>query len=198
MKDVHLHGSLQDRFGGPFSLDVRDPAEAVRALSCQIKGFSDAIGEAEWQVVMGSLDDGETLDEQTVQVGFGRQREMHILPAIQGAGDGAGKAIAGAALIGASFALGPAGLAIGGSTLLSGATIATMGASLALTGISQALTKTPQTGDYGDKADVEERPSFLFDGPVNNSAQGLPVPIVVGEIKTGSVVISASLTAEKM
>jgi predicted phage tail protein len=44
----------------------------------------------------------------------------------------------------------------------------------------------------------ENKPSFLFDGPVNTIAQGHPVPVGYGEMYVGSAVISAGIVTEEI
>lgn len=197
MKEIHLHGSLGARFGGPFSLAVRDPAEAIRALSTQLPGFRDALAEGDWHVVRGSLAEGSELDEQGLALALRDGQQMHLLPAASGAGRGAGKAIAGIALVGASFLIPGGGLAIGALTVSAG-TVASVGVGLALAGVGQMLTPMPGVGAYEQRERPDQRPSFLFDGPVNTSTQGICVPVVYGEVLTGSVVISAGMTAEEI
>lgn len=197
MKQIHLHGSLGARFGGPFSLVVRDPAEAVRALSCQLAGFRDALAVGDWHVVRGDLDAGEPVeDDDALHMALGHASEIHILPAGTGAGQGGvGKALAGVALIGAAFFTG--GLALGALTISSG-TLGAIGAGLAVAGVSQMLATTSNTDTYDEREKPDERPSFMFDGPVNTSTQGLPVPVVYGHLRVGSVVVSAGMTAEEL
>jgi predicted phage tail protein len=185
MKQIILHGSLA-HFGERFSLDVRDPAEAVRALTTQIKGFREAVEAGSWHVIRGPLEDGESLNEEGLTVGLGNQNEIHILPIAEGAGDGILQTIAGAALIAVSFFAGPL------QPFLFNA-----GVGLALGGVAQMLAPSPDS-NYDDRESPDQRPSFLFDGPVNTSTQGLPVPVVYGRIKTGSVVVSAGMTSEEL
>ncbi|XKE45761.1 hypothetical protein LG302_01050 [Halomonas organivorans] len=198
MKAIHLHGHLGGRFGGPFSLDVRDPAEAVRALSSQLPGFREVLAEGDWQVVRGPLDAGEPLDEAGLALGLAEGGELHLLPAVAGAGgdSGLGKVIAGVALVAAAGAFIPATAAIAGVGVQS--TVAGLGISMALGGVAQMLAPSPQVGDYGSRERPDQRPSFLFDGPVNTSTQGLPVPLVYGRVRAGSVVISAGMNAEEI
>lgn len=190
MKTIHLHGALGSQFEGPFSLDVRDPAEAVRALATQLPGFREAVEAGSWQVIRGPLEGGEPLDEDGLTVALGGQSEIHILPAIEGAG-GAFNVIAGIALIAVAW-WNPLGWAAG-TAMMAGAA----GAAMAVGGVIQMTTSMPGS-DYGQRERPDQRPSFLFDGPVNTSTQGLPVPVVYGRIKTGSVVISAGMTAEEL
>jgi len=48
--------------------------------------------------------------------------------------------------------------------------------------------KTPSANDRQD-----QKTSFVFDGPVNVTEQGHPVPLVYGQVRTGSVVVSAGI-----
>ena len=198
MKAIHLHGALGDRFGGPFSLDVRDPAEAVRALSFQLPGFSEAIRSGDWHVIRGPLDAGEPLGEDGLALGLGDSGELHLLPAVVGAGgdSGVGKVIAGVALVAAATFV-PAGGALG-AEIITASSVGGLGVSMALGGVSQMLAPSPQAGDYGSRERPDQRPSFLFDGPVNTSTQGLPVPLIYGRVRAGSVVISAGMNAEEI
>lgn len=52
--------------------------------------------------------------------------------------------------------------------------------------------------DYSSWERPEERPGFQFNGPVNTAEQGQPVPIIVGRMRVGSVVISAGLAAKQL
>lgn len=196
MIECHLHGSLKARFGGPFSLAVRDTAEAVRALCAQLTGFRDALTQGQWQVVRGNVETGTALDEQALGLALGHADALHLMPAIEGAGsDGVGKVLAGAALIGASFLVPGAG-AFGAGIITQGA-VAGLGVSLALGGVSMMLAPSPQS-NFNERERPDQRPSFLFDGPVNTSTQGLPMPVIYGRMKTGSIVISAGMTAEEL
>jgi len=71
-----------------------------------------------------------------------------------------------------------------------------VGASLALSGVSDLLTPTPKPVDFSSEQDP--RISFKFSGIQNTSRAGTPVPIVYGEIFTGSVVISAGVDTEQV
>jgi predicted phage tail protein len=71
-----------------------------------------------------------------------------------------------------------------------------MGISMITGGLSQLLTPSPASDAATDRARPEDRPSFLFNGVTNNSAQGGPVPLVLGTHLVGSVVIGAGLNSE--
>lgn len=185
MRTLYLHGSLGARFGESFSLDVSTPAEAVRALCVQLPGFEQAVRSFNWHVIRGPVEEGKDLDEEGIAVGLGKENEIHLIPAIAGAGDGVWSAIAGVVLIVAGV--------ITQNYYLVGA-----GAGMLIGGIAQSLAATPISDDYGDREKPDQRPSFLFDGPTNTSTQGLPVPVIYGRVKVGSAVVSAGMTAEEL
>lgn len=186
MKTIILHGSLADQFGERFEMDVRSPAEAVRALSTQLKGFADAIKKGSWHLFRGEVKKGNDLSKGELTMGVGKQREIHIMPKIEGAGGGGlFQTILGVALIAVGvFIPGAQGLIA-------------VGAGLALGGVAQMLTGVAATSDY-QESNADERSSFLFDGPVNTSTQGLPVPLIYGKVLTGSAVVSAGMKAERI
>ena len=180
---VYLHGALA-AFGERYDLAVRDAPEACRLLSVQLPGFRDTLAEGRWHVFRGPPKAGHTISEEALTLALGRVDEIHIMPAVAGAGDGLLQTIGGVALLAAAPFSGGASLALYAA-----------GGAMALGGVTRMLTSTT-TSNYSGREDPDERPSFLFDGPTNTSTQGLPVPLVYGRMRCGSVVVSSGITAE--
>jgi predicted phage tail protein len=67
---------------------------------------------------------------------------------------------------------------------------------LVLSGVSDLLFPLPPLPDFSSEEDP--RLSFSFSGTQNTARAGTPVPIVYGEIMTGSVVISTSLDTQQV
>ena len=88
-----------------------------------------------------------------------------------------------------SYGLGGLGMGLGGLGM-------GIGIALTLSGIAQLLSPTPQVSSNGTEGE-EDKPSFVFNGPVNRTEQGGPVTIVYGEIITGSVVGGGSIDVEE-
>ena len=192
LKTIYLYGRLKE-FGDSFQLDVNEPAEAIRALSVQLPNFREAIASGQWHIVRGSLDEGIDINESDLRLSLGGTCEIHILPAAEGAGGKFGQIILGAVLIGAAFWAG-AGAPIaewGAKTKLMGQA----GLGLAVNGVSSMLTRQ-NNSNYSERETADNRPSFMFSKPINTSTQGLPVPLIYGEVIVGSVVISAGMNAE--
>ena len=92
--------------------------------------------------------------------------------------------------------------AFSGATIFSGAASLGakaafgIGASLLLSGVSGMLFPIPDQQRFSSEEDP--RLSFSFSGVQNTSRAGTPVPIVYGEIFTGSVVISAAIDTNQV
>lgn len=218
MKTIYLHGYLKEAFGESYRFDVASPWMAIRALVSQIKGFRDAIRDGRFGIILGTVEDGMQLDETELMLKFGKTQELHIVPVVSGAGGKAGgivKTVIGVALLGfgvAGAALAPGAFLAGfGATAFSAfgasvtyGTIAGIGLTLAVGGVTSALTPrldvpgSGRPGSYDGRELSDNRPSFLFNGPVNRVEQGGCVPLVYGRVRTGSVVISAGIATEQV
>lgn len=211
MKTIYLHGHLKEQFGPCFRLDVASVAEALCALEANFSGkFYNSIKDGSYRVCRALIENGMSPEELQLRVG---SKEIHIVPTVRGA-KGGGKSffqvILGVTLIAAAVAFAPAAVGAGGlfganlgATAFFGITygqVALFGVSLALSGVSSLLSPTAKvdSGAYSGRESPDERPSFIFNGAVNTSEQGGPVPYIFGEVETGSVLINGSLTPEKL
>lgn len=210
IRSVHLHGEAGRRFGRVFRLDVASPAEAVRALLTLRPGLRAFMRPGNWRVIVGAAHLRNAIDAASLAMHAGAQA-IHFVPVTnpRGGGDGGnvGKIVAGVIIIGAAIILSGGTLAAPlaglGATAFAGITfgnIAALGVSMLAVGLVGLMTSapTPQGGTAADteRARPEDRPSFLFNGVTNNSAQGGPVPLVFGRHLVGSVVVLAGIAAE--
>jgi predicted phage tail protein len=193
MTQVHLHGHLADEFGHFFDLDVHSPAEAVRALCANFQDFSGYLIRNNLPGYYVRVSDGYR-DGPQIRNLSGRE-PIHFIPVVAGGGDGKGllSIVAGVALIAFS---GPIAGAFGsaGLTAVTGARVGAFGLALSLGGVSQLLFRPPKPAKPNERP--ENKPSFIFDGPVNTIAAGHPVPVGYGELIVGSAVISAGIITE--
>ena len=186
MVTIRLLGEAGRRFGRSFVLDVKNAAEAVRALCVQMPAMRQYLVESgdngiQWRVV---TEDPLGLDEE----GLFAPCSKRVVLAPQPAGRGAvGRIILGVVLIAGAFIIGQPWLGKFAFNLLVG-----VGTSLVLGGIAQLLTPTPQT--TASRSNEEQRNSFTFDKSNINTAQGSVVPVLYGERIVGSLpVISFSI-----
>lgn len=194
---IKLGGRLGREFGKEFKLDVHTPAEAILAL-CSIKpDFKRELAESGGRGVDYRVRvQDEDLSEQDLHRVV-KGKTLRLSPVVRGSKSGFFQVILGAALIAASFYTG--GLATAGyvttataSTL--GSAAFAMGFAMAIGGVTQMLT--PQSKGLGTADAVENGASYNFNGPVNTTRQGAPVPLAYGEVITGSATVSAGIYSE--
>jgi predicted phage tail protein len=210
LRDIYLHGALGKRFGRHHRFDVATPGEAVRAFCSQYRGFREALSVGHWRLIRGDRRKGQSLGLDEIEFKLGRA-PLHIVPVAAGSGGrGAAKIIVGITLVAVAVgfaAAAPFGAAAGSSAgalgltwgatvvpgLLTAGGLAQAGLALALSGVAALLSPQPKAPNYGA---TERRESYLLAGPTNATAEGVPVPIIYGRCRVGSVVASAGIDVE--
>jgi predicted phage tail protein len=203
MKTVLLLGELGKKFGRKLRLDVKTPAEAVRALCANFPEFERHMVESEkrnvgYRILLDKSD--VSIDDIHNPAG---SSTIKFVPVIHGAGGNFTTILIGAAIIGAAFFTGGASLTfgmMGGITGVATTTVGSIalgvGASLVLSGIAQMISPLPKSNEPGEQP--ENKPSYVFNGAVNTTAQGQPVPVGYGRMIVGSAVVSAGITTEEI
>jgi predicted phage tail protein len=204
LRKLKLYGQLAEFIGHKeFEIKVNSVSQAVSFLIHNFPEVERFMSPKYYQVKVGNYD----IDESELGYPVG-QEDIHFIPAISGAGRGFGKILLGAALIGAAFfvpaSLGGglslnAGIGTGFGFAKAGALakgLVYVGASLVLQGVSDLLFPLPEPQKFNSEEDPQL--SFSFSGVQNTSRAGTPVPIVYGEIFTGSVVISAAIDTNQV
>tara|TARA_Y100001937_G_scaffold9541_1_gene11756 strand:- start:4428 stop:5234 length:807 start_codon:yes stop_codon:yes gene_type:complete len=196
MQTVYLNGSIE-KFGSKWETDCRDIREIFKLIECQTPGFrahliKAAEADVGYEIQRGS-DFLETPEEMFLSL---NDEDIIITEVPSGSKSGFAKifaAIAIVAIIGAT-GLGTGGVGFfpaikaaftggGGFFATTGAFIAT---NLAMTGINQLLIPGPEVDG------ATENDGYLFGGPTNTIAQGIPVPLAYGQMIVGGAPISVS------
>jgi predicted phage tail protein len=195
MATIILLGELGRQFGRRHKMVVTSAAEAVRALSANFPTFErELVSSGERGVGYKVLVGRDELNLERLHEPSGQQR-ITIAPVISGAGgNGLGQIILGAALIAVAW-WNPMGWAAAGS-FLSQATLYSVGTSMILGGVAQMIAPTPKSTDPSERP--ENKPSYAFNGAVNTTAQGQPVPVGYGRLIVGSAVISAGIDVDEV
>ena len=199
LRKIKLYGELAEFVGHKeFEVQVDSLAKAVSFLVNNFEGIDKFMNPKYYQVKIGNYDIGE--EEIHHPIG---QEDIHFIPVISGAGRGMGKILLGAALIGLSFfSFGTsAGLGVAFSKGFAKVGLIQkglfgLGAALTLSGVSDMLFPLPKPKEFNSEQDPQL--SFSFSGTQQTSRAGTPVPIVYGEIFTGSVVISGGVDTEQV
>ena len=206
MRKLKLYGELAKFIGHKeFEIKVNNLPQAISFLINNFPEVEKYMTPKYYQVKIGNY----TINEDEITDPIGEQ-DIHIVPMIAGAGGGGFRNfLLGGLLIGASFFFPGAGLfgtvgvggagagaaagvytglAAGGALTAIGTGLSAIGSGLLLQGVSEMLypTETPTNED-------NPQISFNFAGTQNTARAGTPVPIVYGEIFTGSVVISGDI-----
>ena len=204
LRKLKLYGELAEFVGHKeFEIQVDSLGKAVSFLVNNFPQIEKYMNPKYYQVKVGNYDVGE--EEIHHPIG---QEDIHFVPVISGAGRGLGKILLGAALIAGAFMI-PGGLSLsagfkggfgfGALTGTTGALVKGMvylGGYLMLTGVSEMLFPLPKPKEF--KSEQDPQLSFSFSGTQNTSRAGTPVPIVYGEIVTGSVVISGAVDTQQV
>ncbi len=201
LRKIKLYGELA-KFVGHKEFEVKADtlAHAVSFLINNFEGVEKYMSPKHYQVKVGNY----AVDESELSHPIG-QEDIHFIPVITGAGRGFGKVLLGAALIGFVFLSGGASFSLKegltfkegllGSAFLN-KSIAYVGGYLLLSGVSEMLFPMPQPPSF--ESEENPRLSFSFGGTQQTGRAGTPVPLVYGEIFTGSVVISGGIDTEQV
>ena len=201
LRKLKLYGELAEFVGHKeFDVKVDTLSHAVSFLINNFEGVEQFMSPKYYQVKVGNY----AVDESELSHPIG-QEDIHFIPVIAGAGRGLGKILLGAALIGFVFLSGGASFSLkSGLTFKEGLlgsaflnkSIAYVGGYLLLSGVSEMLFPVPKPPDF--ESEENPRLSFSFGGTQQTGRAGTPVPLVYGEIFTGSVVISGSIDTEQV
>lgn len=207
LRTIRLYGKLGTRFGRIHRLAVESAAEAVRALCALKPGFERELMTSRDKGIGYAIFLGKTNLKHTQLSEAADGRDIRIAPMLQGAGFGgifsiivgvvlvALACFTGGASLGGLMGLqsAAAGAALGAAGTASMAALATgkLGLALVMIGVAQMLS--PQPKGIGARNRPANEPSYAFNGAVNTSAQGGPVPLGYGRMMVGSAVISAGI-----
>jgi predicted phage tail protein len=199
MTKVTLHGALAHEMGkAEWHFDIERPYEALQALEANTQKLIAHLHqnlETEYRFLLNGREI-QSMDE----IGMTGFSEVDIMPVLKGSGNTAGIAltIVGVILLAVvawwSFPAWSGTAAAGTAAATMTATqsfFLTVGVALTLGGIAQMLTPTPKVDDTERP---ENKPSYIYNGPVNTYRQGNPVPFGAGgPFLTGSQIISAGI-----
>lgn len=194
LRKIKLYGRLRDFIGvSVLEAEVNNAGEAIRFLLANWPELTSHMANQYYQVDVGAS--SIPVEELSYPAG---SDDIKIIPVIGGGGN-VGRIILGAVLIGFAIYSGGAGFAIGAGKfgfVATGAVPSAMaalagniGIALVLSGVAGLLAPVPEVPD--NEADPEN--SFSFNGVQQTSRSGTAIPVIYGEVITGSVVVSAKV-----
>ena len=204
MQTVRLNGSIS-KFGEVWETNCTNIRDIFKLIECQTQGFRQHLLSAAEANVNYEIQRGKDFLEYPEELLLNLNEEDIIITEVPSGSKSGGAKILGAIAIvaimltpgvrefflaqataaqvaaGTGFTLG--GVTYGGLTL-AGSLAAGVAVSLLSSGVSQMLAPGPETDD------MAANDAFLFNGPTNRAAQGLPVPVAYGELIVGGAPIA--------
>lgn len=202
LRTVKVYGHLAEHCGqSVFEALVRVPADAIKFLLCNFPELRSLMRDGYYKVAVGKFDLQLADHPEQLHFPLADSDVVKVIPVVSGAGGrGLGAILAGAALIGTAVFTGGATLGLTGFTaagtglgFTAAAAAGNIGLALTLGGVATMLTPVPKQFDPGE---ADPSGGFAFSGLQNVSQEGIPVPVVYGEMIVGSVVLSTGLIAD--
>jgi predicted phage tail protein len=186
IRTIRLYGKLGAQFGRVHRLAVTSTAEAVRALCVMLPGFQKELMTSKDRGIAYACFLGKSnIGKDDLHLAGGSD-DIRIAPVTVGAKSGGVL----------QFIVGAVLVIVGTFTSWAGGTaLIGMGISMMVGGVMQMLVPQQNQSSAADK--VENGASYNFNGPVNTTAQGNPVPLLYGRMIVGSAVISAGILAQE-
>jgi predicted phage tail protein len=195
MTHVKLMGELGEKFGTDWHMATSNFRDIFKLIDCQTEGFKQYIVESAEKGIDFDILNGDDFLEDGYSVMLEKPKDIVVItPKAAGAGfSDALKVIVGAILIiygpgwikgltkeAASAAAGIGEFETAAAIVKYGEVaawgVSTLGVGLAMSGVVGYMTPESPS-EAGD--------SYLFDGPQNNTKQGIPVPLLYGELIVG-------------
>lgn len=192
LTQVQLGGTLGKKFGRNWNLDCNSPAEALRLIDANKPGLLNwmrrNVNAYDRYHIVVENEDGtkEELSESTYTMQR-KAKKIRIVPIIAGAGAVA-RIIIGAVAVVVGAVLSFYGFGAGTPLIAAGV-------SMMIGGVVELLSPRPKASDGSQRQD---KTSYYFNGPVNTTDQGVPVPLIYGRILVGSQAVSARVSIDQL
>jgi len=176
---------MGELFGDVWNLNAATVAECMHGIDCQREGrLKQYLLDCTEKGIKFTVQRGEELlDYNNLQMDLGED-DLIISPVPAGSGHKLLKVIVGFVLmVGAAYlmATGSFGGIMGFVKFGGLVAMGMVGSALLNSGVAEYMAPK-KAGEKGD--------AFLFDGPVNNVKEGIPVPLAYGQVLIGGATIS--------
>lgn len=168
IRKIYFYGNLIDMMGNEvIEMDVDNISQMFKGLEQYYVGFKSYINKEGIKIAIGAEENPiPVTDEEMIQMDLGNIENIWIAPNVSGE--------APALIVGLAWYWQVA-IVVG------------------LVLYSRMSVKAAQ---QNEKEPQEKNPSYLFNGGFNRNEEAVGLPIVYGEVRTGSVIISVGLETE--
>jgi predicted phage tail protein len=182
-RKIIIYGTLRKFLGKVyFEAVVSSPRQAFQFLIANFPEVENHINDQFYKVKMNNLDvDFEYLDLQG-------EGDIKIIPAVFGSIPAVGT------FFGGLFS----GGIVAAAKTVAVAALKSVATNFVISGVTSLIAPTPSVPDSSiedltSQNDPEAQSAFGFSGITNVSRSGVAVPIIYGEVFTGSIVISSGI-----
>tara|TARA_Y100000401_G_scaffold19009_1_gene12804 strand:- start:3252 stop:4223 length:972 start_codon:yes stop_codon:yes gene_type:complete len=183
LRKIKVYGRLAELVGWHVNYaDVKNMKDVYKYIACNYPEIEPHLAQNMYRITINN-DVIKTKEDLFVK----SEGEIRMIPIVSGAWF----------WIAAAFLGGGAAAAASGVAILAtiGTVLTSIGVSMAVSGVTNMLfpQEQPNLGDtqQGGLAETDTRVNFSFSGIQNVSRSGVCIPLIYGEVFTGSIVVSS-------
>lgn len=181
-RKIKVYGRLAELVGWHVNYaDVKNMKDVYKYLVCNYPEINKHLQENMYRITINN-DVVKTEEDLLVQ----SEGEIRIIPVVSGAWFWVAAAF---------FGAGAAATAVGGVVFAAiGSVLTAIGTSMAISGVTNMLfpQQQPNVGDVNSGlSETDSRVNYSFSGIQNVSRSGVCIPLIYGEVFTGSIVVSS-------
>lgn len=199
MVNVIIHGKLGKVYGKNHKFKLTRMNEIVPAINANAPGFKHKIladfKSGYHYYFIDPKNPDKKYDRPEVFLNAKPPEEIHIVPAILGAGPVA--LIVGGLGLGAFSTTVTTTFMIGATEIVLADILLNIAIGLIIQGISAILFPPPEPVSQMQETRIDTS-SYIFSSLKNTATQGFPVPLVYGELRVGSNIVSTNVVSEDM
>jgi predicted phage tail protein len=182
LRKIKVYGRLAELVGWHVSYaDVKNMKDVYKYLVCNYPEINKHLQENMYRITINN-DVVKTEDDLLVH----SEGDIRIIPVVSGAWFWVAAAF---------FGGGAAATAMGGAVFAAiGSVLTAIGTSMAISGVTNMLfpQQQPNVGDVNTGlSETDARVNYSFSGIQNVSRSGVCIPLIYGEVFTGSIVVSS-------
>ena len=182
LRKIKVYGRLAELVGWHVNYaDVKNMKDVYKYLVCNHPEINKHLQENMYRITINN-DVVKTEEDLLVN----SEGEIRIIPVVSGAWFWVAAAF---------FGAGAAATAIGGAVFAAiGGILTAIGTSMAISGVTNMLfpQQQPNVGDVeSGLSETDARVNYSFSGIQNVSRSGVCIPLIYGEVFTGSIVVSS-------
>ena len=182
LRKIKVYGRLAQLVGWHVNYaDVKNMKDVYKYLVCNYPEINKHLQENMYRITINN-DVVKTEDDLLVH----SEGEIRIIPVVSGAWFWVAAAF---------FGAGAAATAVGGAVFAAiGGILTAIGTSMAISGVTNMLfpQQQPNVGDVeSGLSETDARVNYSFSGIQNVSRSGVCIPLIYGEVFTGSIVVSS-------